>query len=57
MTSARGCASGAVDAIDAMTRELLAVRARLIREIRQADDTTARRADELLRRHRDRKGR
>ena len=47
---ARRCASDAVDAIDAMTRELYAVRARLVGEIRAADDATAARADELLRR-------
>ena len=45
---ARRCASDAVDAIDAMTRELHAVRARLVGEIRAADDAAAARADALL---------
>ena len=54
---ARRCANDAIDAIDAALRELHAIRARLVADIRQADDTTARRADELLRRHRDREGR
>jgi hypothetical protein len=47
---ARRCANDAMDAIDVMLRELHAVRARLTGEIRQADDRTAERADELLRR-------
>ena len=47
---ARRCASDAVDAIDAMLRELHGVRARLVGEIRAGDDATAAaRADELLR--------
>ena len=43
---ARRCAS---DAIDAMLRDLHTVRQQLIDEIRQADEATAARADELLR--------
>ena len=46
---ARRCASDAVDAIDAMLRDLHSVRQQLITEIRQADDATAARADKLLR--------
>jgi hypothetical protein len=46
---ARRCASDAVDAIDAALSGLHAIRARLITEIRQADDATAARADALLR--------
>jgi hypothetical protein len=45
---ARRAASAAVDAIDAMLRELHAVRARLITEIRQSDDARAAALDELL---------
>jgi hypothetical protein len=47
---ARRCAADAVDAIDAMLRDLYLIRGRLTAEIRQADDATAARADELLRR-------
>jgi hypothetical protein len=47
---ARRCAADAVDAIDGALRSLYNVRQRLISEIRQADDATAARADELLRR-------
>ena len=46
---ARRCAGDAVDAIDAALRDLYKVRQHLISEIRQADDATAARADELLR--------
>ena len=46
---ARRCASDAIDAIDAMLRDLHTVRQQLISEIRQADDATAARADKLLR--------
>jgi hypothetical protein len=42
---ARRCASDAVDAIDAMLRDLHQVRGRLVSEIRAADDATAARAD------------
>ncbi len=45
---AREAANTAVDAIDAMLRELHAMRSRLVSEIRQADDETGRRVDELL---------
>jgi len=48
---ARRCASDAVDAIDAMLRDLYLIRGRLTAEIRQDDDATAARADELLRGH------
>ena len=50
---ARRCASDAVDAIDAMLRDLYLVRGRLTSEIRQADDATAARADALLARMRE----
>ena len=46
---ARRCASDAVDAIDGALRDLYLVRRRLTAEIRQADDATAARANELLR--------
>ncbi len=44
---ARRCASDAVDAIDAMLRDLHGIRARLVGEIRASDDATAARADAL----------
>jgi len=47
---ARRCAGDAVDAIDAMLRDLHSVRQELVSEIRQADDATAARADALLHR-------
>jgi hypothetical protein len=50
---ARRAATTAVDEIDAMLRELHALRARLISEIRASDDASAARADELLRRRHD----
>lgn len=50
---ARRCASDAVDAIDGALRSLHNIRQQLITEIRQADDATAERADELLRRSRE----
>jgi hypothetical protein len=50
---ARRCASDAVDAIDAMLRDLHQVRGRLVSELRAADDATAARADALLRRGRE----
>jgi len=37
-----------MDAIDAALRELHGLRARLVGEIRQADDASAARVDELL---------
>ncbi len=46
---ARRCASDAVDAIDAALRDLHSVRQELITEIRDGDDASAVRADELLR--------
>jgi hypothetical protein len=46
---ARRCASDAVDAIDAMLRDLYLVRGRLTHEVRTADDASAARADSLLR--------
>ena len=45
---ARRYASAAVNAIDAAIAELHAIRARLITEIRAADDATNARADQLL---------
>ena len=54
---ARRCASDAVDAIDAMLRDLYLVRGHLTSEIRQADDATAARADTLLARREDREPR
>ena len=51
---ARRCASDAMDAVDAMLRDLYLVRGRLTSEIRQADDATAARADTLLARREDR---
>jgi hypothetical protein len=50
---ARRCASDAIDAIDAALAALHRTRARLVGEVRQADDATAVRADELLARMRD----
>ncbi len=50
---ARHCASDAVDAIDAMLRDLHGIRARLVGEIRASDDAAAARADALLRRSRE----
>jgi len=49
---AREAANTAVDAIDAMLRELHAMRSRLVTEIRAADDATGRRVDDLLARSR-----
>ena len=46
---ARRCAADAVDAIDAMLRDLHLVRQQLISQIRTADDATAARTDALLR--------
>lgn len=45
---ARRCANHAMDAIDAMLRDLHAVRAQLTGEIRADDDATAARVDVLL---------
>ena len=45
---ARRCASDAVDAIDAMLRELHGLRARLAGEIRTSDDAATARVDALL---------
>jgi len=50
---ARRCASDAVDAIDAALIELHGIRARLITDIRRADDQAAARVDALLTRTRD----
>ena len=47
---ARRCANDAVDAIDAALRELHAMRARLVGEIRASDDAAAARIDTLLER-------
>jgi hypothetical protein len=48
--SARLCASDAIGAIDAMLADPHLIRERLVSEIRAADDASAARADELLRR-------
>ena len=54
---ARRCANDAVDAVDAMLRELHLVRQQLIGDIRASDVAAAKRADELLARLReDREG-
>lgn len=45
---ARRCASDAVDAIDAAIRDLHVIRARLVGEIRAADDAATAEADALL---------
>jgi hypothetical protein len=50
---ARRAASDAVDAIDAALAALHRIRATLIGEIREADDRTAARADQLLAKTRD----
>ncbi len=50
---ARRCASDAIDAIDTALAALHRIRAGWITEIRQADDQSAARADELLARMRD----
>ena len=44
----RRAANTAMDAIDTMLGELHAMRSRFVGEIRQADDATAARVDELL---------
>lgn len=44
----RRAANTAMDAIDAMMRDLYAMRARLVGEIHDADDATAARVDALL---------
>jgi hypothetical protein len=46
---ARRAANDAMDAIDAMTRELYGIRSRLTGEIRVSDDAAMARSDELLR--------
>jgi len=46
---ARRCANDAMDAIDAMLRDLHRVQGQLVGEIRDSDDATAARADALLR--------
>jgi len=45
---ARQAANTAMDAVDAMLRELHELRARLVSEIRASDDAAAARADQLL---------
>jgi len=45
----RRAANTAMDAIDAMVRELYAMRSRLVTEIRASDDATGARVDRLLR--------
>jgi hypothetical protein len=46
--AARQAANTAMDAVDAMLRELHELRARLVSEIRASDDAAAARADQLL---------
>ena len=53
----RQAASHAMDAIDAALAELHGLRSRLVGEIRAADDATAARVDELLRRSREERDR
>jgi hypothetical protein len=50
---ARRCANDAVDAIHAALAGLYELRSTLVAEIRQADDATAARVDELLARGRE----
>jgi hypothetical protein len=50
---ARRCASDAIDAIDAALYALHRTRARLVGQVRQADDATAERVDRLLARMRE----
>ncbi len=50
---ARRCASDAIDAADNLLAAAHRIRARLIGEVRQADDATAARVDALLARTRD----
>lgn len=50
---ARRCANDAIDAIDAALRALHSIRAELVGQIRQADDQSAARVDELLARTRE----
>jgi hypothetical protein len=52
----RRAANEAMDAIDAMLRDLHAMRSRLVGEIRAADDVAAARADALLERSRQEAG-
>jgi hypothetical protein len=52
----RRAANTAMDEIDAMLRELYELRARLVTEIRAADDAAAARVDELLRQCREERG-
>lgn len=49
---ARRCASDAVDALDTILAEAHGIRARLVGDIRRADDAAAARVDELLARTR-----
>ena len=51
--AARRAGSAAVDAIDAMLRDLYLVRGRLVQETRAEDDATDARVDALLRQHRE----
>jgi len=46
----RRAANAAMDAVDAMLRDLHAMRSRLVSEIRVGDDASAVRADSLLKR-------
>lgn len=52
----RRAANEAVDAIDTLSRDLFALRQRLLDEIRASDDAAGARADALLRRIREARG-
>ncbi len=49
----RQAANDAIDAIDGALRELHGIRAELLGEVRESDDATTARAEELLRRIRE----
>ena len=53
----RDAASDAIDAIDTAIRELYGIRGQLIPEVRASDDAAMARAEELLRRIREERGR
>lgn len=53
----RQAANDAIDAIDGALRELHGIRAGLLGEVRSSDDATTARAEELLRRTRQERGR
>lgn len=53
----RQAANDAIDAIDGALRELHAIRTELLGEVRESDDAATTRAEELLRRIREERGR